>query len=413
MGAVFTPSPTEPVEPPAPASATEPSSAAPNTAAPSSAARTAPATIVIPPSLLPADGRFGSGPSRVRPAQVEALAAVGSTVLGTSHRQAPVRDLVRRAREGLAQLLGAPDGHEVVLGNGGSTSFWDAATFSLVRSRAHHAVHGEFSGKFAAATTAAPFLEPSEVVRAEPGTLAVPDPSDAVDVVAWAHNETSTGVVSPVRRPPGAPADALTLVDATSIAGAAVVDLTQADAYYFAPQKVFGSDGGLWLAVVSPAAVDRIGEIAGSGRWIPESLSLDVALTNSRLDQTLNTPAIATLVLLVEQVEWFLDNGGLDWAAQRSRRSTDHVYAWAQAREWATPFVLDPAHRSPVVATVDLVPEVDATAVIRALRDNGVLDVFPYRKLGRNQLRIGAFPAVEPEDVEALTACVDFVVERL
>lgn len=369
--------------------------------------------LIIPEALLPRDGRFGSGPSKVRPAQVAALAAVGESLLGTSHRQAPVRSLVRRVRDGVAELLGAPPGYEVLLGNGGATSFWDAATFSLVRSRAHHAVHGEFSGKFYAGTNAAPFLEESELVRAAPGTLAVPAPSSSSDVIAWAHNETSTGVLAPVRRPAGGTADALTLVDATSIAGAAPVDLREADVYYFAPQKVFASDGGLWLAVVSPAALARIEEIAGSGRWIPDSLALSAAVTNSRLDQTLNTPALATLVLLAEQLDWFGDNGGLDWAAARSRRSTDHVYAWADAREWATPFVAESAHRSPVVATIDIDEDVSAPAIIAALRDNGVLDVFPYRKLGRNQLRIGAFPAVDPADVEALTECIDYVVERL
>ncbi|GMA30440.1 phosphoserine transaminase [Litorihabitans aurantiacus] len=371
--------------------------------------------VPIPAQLLPADGRFGSGPSKVRRAQVDVLAALGTSVLGTSHRQPPVRDLVARVRRGIAELLGAPEGHEVVLGNGGSTSFWDAATFSLVRERAHHAVHGEFSAKFASATTRAPFLSPSHVTRAEPGDRALVTPDGEVDVYAWAHNETSTGVVSPVQRPTaeGTSRDQLTLVDATSIAGAAAVDLTQADVYYFAPQKVFGSDGGLWFAVCSPAALARIEEIAASDRWIPDSLDLSQAVANSRLEQTLNTPAIATLALLAEQLDWFADNGGLAWAAGRSRESSDHVYAWAQARPWASPFVAVPEHRSPVVATIDLDPAIDHTAVIRALRDNGVLDVFPYRKLGRNQLRLGLFPAVEPDDVRALTACVDYVVERL
>ena len=371
------------------------------------------APLLIPTSLLPADGRFGSGPSKVRAAQSAALAALGESVMGTSHRQAPVRDLVSRVRRGVAELLGAPEGYEVVLGNGGSTSFWDAATFSLARHRVQHAVHGEFSSKFAAATTAAPFLAPSTVTRAEPGTQALVTAEADVDAYAWAHNETSTGVVSPVLRPAGASADQLTLVDATSIAGAAVVDLREADVYYFAPQKVFGSDGGLWLAVLSPAALARVEEIAASDRWIPESLSLALAVANSRLDQTLNTPAIATLVLLAEQLDWFADNGGIEWSSGRSRASSDHVYAWAQEREWASPFVAEPAHRSPVVATIDLDPAIDHTRVIRALRENGVLDVFPYRKLGRNQLRMGLFPAVELSDVQALTACVDYVVERL
>lgn len=367
----------------------------------------------IPADLLPADGRFGSGPSKVRPAQVAALAAVGETLLGTSHRQAPVRSLVRRVRQGLAELLGAPEGYEVLLANGGTTSFWDAAAFSLVREQAHHAVVGEFSGKFAAVTDGAPFLRPATTVRAEPGSLVLPQPGPGDDVVAWAQNETSTGVVSPVVRPSSADPDALVLVDATSIAGASVVDLAETDVYYFAPQKVLASDGGLWFAVCSPAALARVAEIGASDRWIPETLALGNAVTNSRLDQTLNTPALATLVLLAEQVDWLLDNGGLEWAQARSRRSSDHLYRWAQEREWASPFVAEPAHRSPVVATIDLVDSVPAGEVISILRENGVLDVFPYRKLGRNQLRVATFPAIDPSDVEALTACVDYVVERL
>lgn len=369
--------------------------------------------LVIPTHLLPRDGRFGSGPSKVRQAQGDVLAAVTTTLLGTSHRADPVRSLVHRVREGVASLLGAPEDHEVLLANGGATSFWDAATFSLVRERAHHAVYGEFSGKFATATDRAPFLSPSEVVRAEPGSLALPAPSEAADVVAWAHNETSTGVVAPVRRPEGGRADALTLVDATSIAGATPVDLTQADVYYFSPQKVFGSDGGLWLAVVSPAALARVEEIAASGRWIPDTLALAGAVTNSHQDQTLNTPAIATLVMLAEQLDYFAENGGLAWAAERSLRSSSHLYGWAEAREWATPFVTEPSHRSPVVATIDLDSSIDAARVVRVLRENGVLDVFPYRKLGRNQLRVATFPAIDPADVEALTACVDHVVAAI
>lgn len=371
------------------------------------------ASLAIPQHLLPRDGRFGSGPSKVRAAQVDALAAVGATVLGTSHRQAPVRDLVARVRGGLSDLLGAPAGYEVLLGNGGSTSFWDAATFSLIRQRASHAVCGEFSGKFANATDAAPFLDASEIVRGTPGTSVAPRPSAEADTVAWAQNETSTGVITPVVRPAGSAKDALTVVDATSIAGAAQVDLEQADVYYFAPQKALASDGGLWLAVVSPAALGRIEEISASSRWIPDSLSLSEAVSNSRQNQTLNTPAIATLVLLAEQVEWLVQNGGLAWAAQRCRTSTDHLYDWAQRREWASPFVSNPEHRSPVVATIDLDDSLDAARIISMLRDNGILDVFPYRKLGRNQLRVGAFPAVDPADIAALTDCVDFVVENL
>ncbi|WP_319946614.1 phosphoserine transaminase [Cellulosimicrobium cellulans] len=373
------------------------------------------ASITIPSDLLPADGRFGSGPSKVRAAQVRALSDAGTSLLGTSHRQAPVRSLVRRTREGLATLFALPDGYEVVLGNGGSTAFWDVATACLVRSRAQHAAFGEFGAKFAAATTAAPFLEPSQVISAPAGTVALPEPADDVDVHAWPHNETSTGAMAPVRRVPGSrERGALTLVDATSGAGAIPVDVAETDVYYFAPQKVFGSDGGLWLALCSPDALARAEEVESSGtRWVPESLSLRTAAANSRQDQTLNTPAIATLVMLAEQVEWLLDNGGLEWAAARSVESAAHLYGWADSREWATPFVANPAERSTVVGTIDLDDAIDATAVVAALRENGVLDVFPYRKLGRNQLRVAMFPAIEPDDVRALTACVDHVVDHL
>lgn len=374
-----------------------------------------PTLMTIPSDLLPSDGRFGSGPSKVRAAQVRALAEAGTSLLGTSHRQAPVRSLVRRTREGLAALFDLPDGYEVVLGNGGSTAFWDVATACLVRRKAQHAAFGEFGAKFAAATTAAPFLEDSQVITAAPGAVAHPEPADDVDVHAWPHNETSTGAMAPVRRVPGSrDRGALTLVDATSGAGALPVDVAETDVYYFAPQKVFGSDGGLWLALCSPAALSRADEVESSGtRWVPESLSLRTAAANSRQDQTLNTPAIATLVMLAEQVEWLLEQGGLPWASARSAESAAHLYAWAEQREWATPFVADPAERSTVVGTVDLDPSVDATQVIAALRANGIRDVFPYRKLGRNQLRVAMFPAIEPDDVRALTACVDHVVEGL
>ncbi|QJW38280.1 phosphoserine transaminase [Cellulosimicrobium protaetiae] len=371
--------------------------------------------MTIPADLLPADGRFGSGPSKVRDAQVRALADAGASLLGTSHRQAPVRSVVRRVREGLGELFSLPDGYEVVLGNGGSTTFWDVATACLVRTKAQHAAFGEFGAKFAAATTAAPFLEPSQVLTAPAGSVALPEPADDVDVHAWPHNETSTGAIAPVRRVPGSrERGALTLVDATSGAGALPVDVAETDVYYFAPQKVFGSDGGLWLALCSPDALARAEEIESSGtRWVPESLSLRTAAANSRLDQTLNTPAIATLVMLAEQVGWILGNGGLPWAAARSAESAKHLYGWAEARDWATPFVADPAQRSTVVGTIDLDDAIDATAVVAALRANGVLDVFPYRKLGRNQLRVAMFPAIEPDDVRALTACVDHVVSHL
>ncbi|MFZ5871042.1 MAG: phosphoserine transaminase [Actinomycetota bacterium] len=373
--------------------------------------------IEIPADLLPGDGRFGSGPSKVRPAQVDALVAGARDLLGTSHRQAPVRSVVARVRRGLAELFDLPDGYEVVLGNGGSTAFWDAAAFGLVRERAQHLAFGEFSAKFAAVTAAAPFLGDPTVVRAEPGTLATPYAEDGVDVHAWPHNETSTGVMAPVRRVDGAahPDDGgpLVLVDATSGAGGLPVDVTQADVYYFAPQKCFASDGGLWLALMSPAALRRVDEIAAGGRWVPEFLSLPTAIDNSRKDQTYNTPALATLVMLAEQVEWLLANGGLAWAARRTADSASRLYGWADKRDWATPFVTDPAARSTVVGTIDLDECIDATAVTTALRANGIVDTEPYRKLGRNQLRVAMFPAVEPDDVEALTACVDYVVERL
>ncbi|MFC5380901.1 phosphoserine transaminase [Aquipuribacter nitratireducens] len=364
----------------------------------------------IPADLLPADGRFGSGPSRIRPAQLDALvASVG--LLGTSHRQAPVRSLVRRVREGLAELLGAPDGYEVVLGNGGSTAFWDVATGALVGERVQHAVHGEFSAKFAACTARAPFVGESVQVRVEPGGAAQPYAVAGVDTYAWPHNETSTGVLAPVRRVDGADADALVLVDATSAAGAVDVDLAQTDAYYFAPQKALGSDGGLWCAVLSPAALERA-EAVEPDRWVPDFLSLRAAVASSRKDETVNTPALTTLVLLAEQLDWLLGHGGLGWAAARSRRSSDVLYGWASERDWLVPFVADPALRSPVVVTLDVL-DVDAAEVARVLRANGVVDVEPYRRLGRNQLRVGTFPSVEPDDVRALTACVDHVVERL
>ena len=369
------------------------------------------APLTIPADILPTDGRFGCGPSKVRPSHVAALAAVGQTLLGTSHRQAPVRSLVGRVRAGVAELLGAPDGYEVILGNGGSTAFWDAASFGLVHSRAAHATFGEFGQKFAAVTTRAPFLEDPHVVSAKPGGLAVLEAVEGVDAYAWPHNETSTGVLSPVRRVGGP--DSLVLVDGTSAAGGVEVDLAETDVYYFAPQKNFGADGGLWFAVMSPAALDRVAQIESSGRWVPEFLSLPAAVSNSRLDQTLNTPAIASLVLMAEQLDWLLEQGGLGWAAQRTATSAEILYGWAAQRDWATPFVTDPAHRSPVVGTIDLDDTIDATAVTAALRANGVVDVEPYRKLGRNQLRVGMFPAVEPDDVRALTACVDHVVDRL
>jgi phosphoserine aminotransferase len=370
--------------------------------------------IALPTGLLPADGRFGSGPGKIRDAQLEALADSGRTLLGTSHRQPPVKNLVGRVRTGLAELFSLPDGYEVVLGNGGSNAFWDAATFSLVRSRAVHSAFGEFGVKFAAATTGAPFLEPSIVTTVVPGTVALPEFVPDGDVYAWTHNETSTGAMAPVHRVAGTrDTGALVVIDATSAAGGLAVDIAQTDVYYFAPQKNFASDGGLWLAAMSPAAIDRIAELHASDRWIPEFLSLQNAVTNSRANQTLNTPAIATLFLMAEQIDWMLAQGGLAWAASRTAESAGHLYGWAQARDYATPFVSDEAHRSTVVGTIDFVDSIDATVISRTLRAHGVVDVEPYRKLGRNQLRVAMFPAIEPSDVLALTECIDYIVERM
>ena len=371
-----------------------------------------PPDLRIPADLLPSDGRFGSGPSKVRPEQVAALSAAGVSLLGTSHRQKPVRALVGRIRAGLGALFDLPDGYEVVLGLGGSSAFWDVATCCLVERRSAHGVFGEFGAKFAAATARAPFLDEPVIAQVEPGDLVVPGPVDGADAYAWPQNETSTGVMAPVRRDPRY-GDALVLVDATSAAGALPVDVAATDVYYFAPQKVLASDGGLWLAVASPAAVERAARIEASGRWVPEFLSFSAAVTSSRQDQTLNTPAIATLVLLAEQLDWILANGGLEWAAARSATSAGHLYSWAQARDWATPFVADEAARSTVVGTVDLLPPIEAATVTSVLRANGVVDTEPYRRLGRNQLRVGMYPAVDPDDVLALTACVDWVVEHL
>jgi phosphoserine aminotransferase len=365
----------------------------------------------IPTELKPADGRFGCGPSKVRP---EALARLAeqSALMGTSHRQKPVRDLVGRVRSDLGELFGLPDGYEVALGNGGATAFWDAAAAWLVRERALHLSYGEFSQKFAKVTAGAPFLADPILVEADPGDAPDPTADPAADAIAWAHNETSTGVMVPVERPESA-GDALVLIDATSGAGGLPVDVSEADAYYFAPQKAFGADGGLWLALLSPAAIERIGQLDGAaGRWQPAFLSLQTALENSRREQTYNTPALATLLLLADQVEWMLAGGGLDWCVQRTSASSGHLYGWAERTEFAAPFVADPAKRSLVVGTVDFDDSIDAAAVAATLRANGIVDVEPYRKLGRNQLRIGMFPAVEPADVEALTACIDWVVEN-
>jgi phosphoserine aminotransferase len=374
---------------------------------------TPPNDIRIPADLLPKDGRFGCGPSKVRPEAVQALADVAGSWMGTSHRQAPVKDVVGSVRAGLRDLFSLPDDHEVVLGNGGTTVFWDAATFGLVESQSQHLVFGEFSGKFADAVAAAPHLKDPQRITSEPGSHPVAEAAPGVDLYALTHNETSTGVAMPIERPAGTDEGSLVAVDATSGAGALRWRATDADVYYFAPQKVFAGDGGLWIAVCSPAAVERIERIAASGRWIPASLDLLTALENSRKDQTYNTPALATIFLLDQQLRWFNGNGGLEWAAGRSAQSAATLYGWAEASSFATPFVTDPAKRSPVVGTIDLDESVDAPTVSNVLRANGVVDTDSYRKLGRNQLRIGMFPAVEPDDVAALTACIDFVVGQL
>ncbi len=369
------------------------------------------AALTIPASILPNDGRFGSGPSKVRAAQVEALAADAATYLGTSHRQAPIRRVVQDVRESLDELFSLPDGYEVLLGNGGTTTFWDAAIFSLLERRSEHLSFGEFSAKFAGAVAAAPHLEEPVVLTAEPGSHpdAVADAS--VDVYALTHNETSTGVMAPVTRPPGA--EGLVVVDATSGAGGLPVDASQFDCYYFAPQKSFAADAGLWLACCSPAAIERIERLADSARWIPPTLDLKVALDNARLQQTYNTPALATIHLLRSQVRWMLDNGGLSFTTSRCDRSAETIYGWAEASAYATPFVEKPSMRSHVVATIDFAEGVDALKVAAVLRANGVVDTEPYRKLGRNQLRIALFPAIDPEDVGALCACIDWVVAAL
>jgi len=363
----------------------------------------------IPADLLPADGRFGCGPSKVRPEQLAHLQA-NAAVLGTSHRQAPVKDLVGRVRARLAELYALPDGYEVILGDGGSTAFWDAAAFSLIERRAELLSFGEFGSKFAAAA-AAPYLEAPHVITAPGGSRAEAEVVEGVDVYAWPHNETSTGVMAPVRRVAG-DAGALTVVDATSAAGGVLIDPHETDVYYFAPQKNFASDGGLWFALVSPAAAERIERIAASGRWIPEFLSLKNALDNSRLNQTLNTPAISTLLLMDGQLDWIAANGGLPWADARTRESSGALYDWAEASSVATPFVAEAAHRSQVVVTIDFAESVDAASVAKTLRANGVVDTEPYRKLGRNQLRIATFTAIEPDDVRALTRCIDYVLEH-
>jgi phosphoserine aminotransferase len=370
-------------------------------------------SITIPANLLPKDGRFGAGPSKVRPEQMEALAAASATLLGTSHRQAPVKNLVGSIRTGLSEFFRAPDGYEVVLGVGGSTAFWDIASFGLVENKAQHLSFGEFGSKFAAATNKAPFLAASSIIKSEPGTRPAAQAEAGVDVYAWPQNETSTGVAAPVKRVAGADEGSLVLVDATSAAGGLDVNVAETDVYYFAPQKNFASDGGLWLGLFSPAALERAARIKASDRWIPDFLDLQTAIDNSRLNQTYNTPALATLVTLDAQVQWLNANGGLDFASARTADSAGRIYRWAEASGFATPFVAKAEDRSNVIATIDFDDSIDAAAIAAVLRANGIVDTEPYRKLGRNQLRIATFVAIEPDDVSALLECIDLVVAEL
>ena len=366
----------------------------------------------IPADLRPADGRFGCGPSKVRPEQISAVAEAATTVMGTSHRQPPVKNVVGRVRDGLSSLFSLPEGYEVVVGNGGTTAFWDAAAFGLVREKALHLTYGEFSSKFAKVTAGAPFLQDPVVVSADPGSAPEPTSDPSVDLLGWAHNETSTGVMLPVSRPAGSD-NALVAIDATSGAGGLPVDISDTDVYYFAPQKCFASDGGVWVSIMSPAALERVAEIAATDRWCPDFLSLPTAVDNSAKNQTYNTPAVATLLMFADQIEWMNERGGLDWCVSRTADSSSRLYDWAEASDFATPFVTEPAHRSQVVGTIDLDERIDAAKVAKTLRANGIVDTEPYRKLGRNQLRIGMFPAIEPEDVTQLTRCIDHVVGEL
>lgn len=369
------------------------------------------AEISLPAHLIPQDGRFGCGPSKVRPEQVAFLSSLNPSIMGTSHRQPPVKNLVKSVQDGLADLFRIPDGYEVLLGNGGATAFWDSAVHSLIETRSQHLTFGEFGSKFASAAKA-PFLQAPDVINAEAGSRSQTNPTEGIDVYAWPHNETSTGVMAPVQRVHG-DAGALTVIDATSAAGGIDFDASQADVYYFSPQKNFGSDGGIWFALFSPAAIERVERIEASGRYIPDFLKLSNAVSNSRLNQTLNTPALGTLAMLDEQVRWINGEGGLGWASARTKKSSDVLYSWAEASTVATPFVANPDHRSQVVVTIDFDESIDASAISKALRANGIVDTDPYRKLGRNQLRIATFTAIDPADVETLTGAIDYVLERL
>ena len=377
-------------------------------------------TVNIPAAIKPRDGRFGSGPSKIRPEQIAAIDAGATTLMGTSHRQTPIRQLVASIREGLTEFFHIPQGYEIALGNGGASAFWEMACASLISRRAAFGTYGSFSAKFASSAANAPFLEQPAIFEGQPGTYRIPEFTEGVDAYCWAHNETSTGVAAPVQRVPGsAESGALTLIDATSAAGALPVDIAQTDAYYFSPQKAFGSDGGLWVAVLSPAAIERAATVEATAhledaqRWVPPFLSLTQALSNSRKDQTLNTPAVATLIMMENQIRWLNDNGGLDWSSARCAESASILYSWAEHSDYAHPFVTDPTARSNAVVTIDLNDAVSASEVLSILRGNGIVDAAGYRKLGRNQLRVGVFPSVEPADVMALTQCVDYVVEHM
>ncbi|PJM79402.1 phosphoserine transaminase [Bifidobacterium scaligerum] len=377
-------------------------------------------TLRIPESLKPEDGRFGSGPSKIRPEQIAAIDAGATTLMGTSHRQAPIKQVVGSIRDGLREFFHLPDGYEVALGNGGASAFWEVACASLIARRAAFGTYGSFSAKFAASAANAPFLETPVIFKGEPGTFRLPEFTEDVDTYCWAHNETSTGVAAPIHRVPGSrEAGALTVIDGTSAAGALPIDIAETDAYYFSPQKAFGSDGGLWVAVLSPAAIERAARVEsnahleGARRWVPPFLSLIEALNNSRKDQTLNTPALATLIMMENQIRWLNGNGGLAWASARCAKSASILYSWAERSEYATPFVTQEDARSTAVVTIDLDEQVQASQVLAILRENGIVDAAGYRKLGRNQLRVGVFPSVEPSDVIAFTKCVDYVVEHL
>ncbi|NCU78661.1 MAG: phosphoserine transaminase [Actinobacteria bacterium] len=369
-------------------------------------------SIKIPDNLKPSDGRFGCGPSKILPNSIANLASNYQSVLGTSHRQKPVKEVVAQVRSGLKSLFSLPDGYEVIIGNGGSTAFWDIATFGLIENKSQHLVFGEFSSKFATCATQAPMISEPSIIKAEPGSHPDVRVEDGIDAYALTHNETSTGVMMPIKRPAGADS-ALVLVDATSAAGGLEIDISQTDCYYFAPQKSFASDGGLWIAIISAAAIARVEKIKASGRWVPAFFDLSIAIENSRLDQTYNTPALATIILLAEQLKWINENGGLKFASGRSADSANRLYSWAQNTSYTSPFVTDPKMRSKVVGTINFDDSIDALEVAKILRANGIVDTDPYRKLGKNQLRIGMFPAVEPSDIDALTKSIEYVVERL